>query len=54
MTAFKKKSWTVNKDIAKWLAAFEIKVLRSLLGGITVMKTGERNRIKNYFSFLEV
>ena len=30
------KCWTLNKDIAKRLAAFELKVLRTMFGGITV------------------
>jgi hypothetical protein len=27
------ESWTLNKDIAKWLATFERKVLRRMFGG---------------------
>ena len=30
------ESWTLNKDIAKWLAAFERKVLKRMSGGIKV------------------
>jgi hypothetical protein len=36
VTTYRAESWTVNKGIAKWLAAFERKVLRRLLGGIKV------------------
>jgi hypothetical protein len=28
------ESWTQNKDIAKWLATFERKILRRMFGGI--------------------
>jgi hypothetical protein len=28
------ESWTLNKDIAKWLAALERRVLRRMFGGI--------------------
>jgi len=27
------ESWTMNKDIVKWLAIFERKVLRRMFGG---------------------
>jgi len=30
------ESWTLNKDIVKWLAIFERKVLRRMFGGIKV------------------
>ena len=33
---YRAESWTLNKDIAKQLAAFETKVLRRVLGGIKV------------------
>jgi hypothetical protein len=32
------RSWTLNKDIAKRLAAFEKKVFRRIVGGIKVSK----------------
>jgi hypothetical protein len=38
------ESWTLNKDIAKWLAAFERKVLRRMFGGIN----GNENWRKRY------
>jgi hypothetical protein len=34
VTQYRAQSWTLNKDIAKWLAAFETKVLRRMSGGI--------------------
>jgi len=36
MAMYRAESWTLNKDIAKQLAAFETKVLRRVLGGIKV------------------
>jgi hypothetical protein len=30
------ESWILNKDIAKWLAAFERKVLRRMFGAINI------------------
>jgi hypothetical protein len=54
VTTYRAESWTVNKDIAKWLAAFERKVSRRMPGGVTVMKIGERNRIKNYCSCMDI
>jgi len=36
--------WTLNKDIAKWLAAFERKVVRRMFGGIN----GNENWRKRY------
>jgi len=34
VTPYRAESWTLNKDIAKWLAAFERKVLRRMFGEI--------------------
>jgi len=39
--------WTLNKDIAKWLATFERKVLRRMFGGIKINEMGECDIIKN-------
>jgi hypothetical protein len=39
--------WTVSKDIAKWLAVFERKVLRRIFGGIKINEIGESDLIKN-------
>ena len=36
VATYRAESWTLNKDIAKRLAAFELKVLRTMFGGITV------------------
>ena len=36
MAAYGAKSWSLNKDVAKWLAAFGRKVLRRMFGGIKV------------------
>jgi hypothetical protein len=41
------ESWNLNKDIAKWLATFERKVLRRLGGGIKGNEDGKSNIIKN-------
>jgi hypothetical protein len=41
------ESWTLNKDIAKWLETFERKVLRRLFGGIKGTENGESDIIKN-------
>jgi hypothetical protein len=30
------ESWTMNKDIVKWMAIFERKILRRMFGGIKV------------------
>jgi hypothetical protein len=44
VTPYRAESWTLNKDIAKWLAAFERKVLRRMLGGMN----GNENWRKRY------
>jgi hypothetical protein len=36
VTTYEAESWTLHKDIAKWLAAIERKVLRRMLVGIEV------------------
>lgn len=36
VAACRTESWTFNKHIAKWLATFEMKVLRRVFGGIKV------------------
>ena len=36
MATYEAESWTMNKGIAKWLAAFERKDFRRLTGGIKV------------------
>ena len=41
------ESWTLNKDIAKWLATFEIKGLRKMFGGIKISEIGESDIMKN-------
>jgi hypothetical protein len=41
------ESWPMSKNITKWLATFEKKVLRRLGGGIKGNKNGESNIIKN-------
>jgi hypothetical protein len=33
---YRAEYWTLNKDIAKWLATFERKVLRGMFGGINL------------------
>jgi len=38
------ESWLLNKDVAKWLAVFERKVLRRMFGRIKV----NENWIKRY------
>jgi len=40
------ETWTVNKDITKWLAAFERKVLRRMFWGITVNENWRKRYIK--------
>jgi hypothetical protein len=34
---YRAESWTLNKDIGKWLAFSERKVLRRMFGGIKVL-----------------
>ena len=41
------ESRTLNKDIAKWLATFERKVLRKMSGGIKINEIGESDTIKS-------
>jgi len=41
---YRAESWTLNKGTAKWLAAFERKVLRRMFGGIN----GNKNWRKQY------
>ena len=36
MATYEAEFWTLNKDIAKWLAAFGRKVLKQMFGGIKV------------------
>jgi hypothetical protein len=33
VATYRAESWTLNKDVAKWLATFERKVLRRMFGG---------------------
>ena len=47
LATYRAESWTLNKDIAKWLSTFERKVLRSMFGGIKLMKSGESTIMKN-------
>ena len=42
MATYRAESWTLSKDTAKRLAAFERKVLRRLTGGIKVNKKLEK------------
>jgi hypothetical protein len=44
VTPYRTESWTLNKDIAEWLAAFERKVLRRMFEGIN----GNENWRKRY------
>jgi hypothetical protein len=36
VATYRAESLTCNKDIAKWLAAYERKVLRRIFGGIKI------------------
>ena len=44
MTTYEAESWTLHKDIAKRLAAFERKVSRRMLGGGTEVNENRRKR----------
>ena len=44
MATYGAESWLLNKDVAKWLAVFERKVLRRMFGRIKV----NENWIKRY------
>jgi hypothetical protein len=50
VTPYRAESWTPNKDIAKWLAAFERIVLRGMLGGIN----GNKNWRKRYKELVQL
>jgi hypothetical protein len=36
VATYRAESWTLNKDITKWMAVFERKVLRRIFGGVKV------------------
>ena len=39
---YRAESWTLNKDISKWLAIFERKVLRGMCGTIQVSENWKK------------
>ena len=36
VATYRAESWILNKDITKWVAVFERKVLRRIFGGVKV------------------